>query len=49
MKTKGRPKSKNIVDKRSFPMNGVDEFLNESLRLASKNYKVPLPKKRPSK
>lgn len=48
MKTKGRPKSKNIVDRRNAVKPGVYDFLAESLAMAPKNYKVPLPRKRPN-
>lgn len=48
MKYKGRPRSKNIIDKRGF-MGSVQDFLAESLSMAYKAPKPPnLPRKRPN-
>lgn len=46
MKWRGRPKSKNVVDKRGTFLNNVEVFLGESLKMASSK-SPPLPRKRP--
>ncbi len=47
MKTKGRPKSKNVVNRNSF-MSNVEAFLAESLAMAYKAPTVKIPRKRPN-